>query len=157
MLVKRVLPGLQMLLVCLPLVPKTQLAYFEAKLRTIRGHGSKRQNSCAEYSNVSLDLKVAWRSGRCDCQLGDGRCQFRFRQRYISSRDAIELPLAGRRRAIGGVCRRFPARHLWSRKLARLAAAVLVGIGMGAESDAVPFLLTRHFGLGRFSEMYGYT
>jgi predicted MFS family arabinose efflux permease len=37
------------------------------------------------------------------------------------------------------------------------AAAVLVGIGMGAESDAVPFLLTRYFGLARFSELYGYT
>lgn len=37
------------------------------------------------------------------------------------------------------------------------AAAVLVGIGMGAESDAVPYLLTRYFGLGRFSELYGYT
>jgi predicted MFS family arabinose efflux permease len=36
-------------------------------------------------------------------------------------------------------------------------AAVLVGVGMGAESDAVPFLLTRYFGLGRFSELYGYT
>jgi predicted MFS family arabinose efflux permease len=37
------------------------------------------------------------------------------------------------------------------------AAAVLVGIGMGAESDAVPFLLTRYFGLRIFSELYGYT
>ncbi len=37
------------------------------------------------------------------------------------------------------------------------AAAVLVGVGMGAESDAVPYLLTRYFGLGRFSELYGYT
>jgi MFS family permease len=37
------------------------------------------------------------------------------------------------------------------------AAAILVGIGMGAESDAVPFLLTRYFGLRRFSELYGYT
>ncbi|MGH9693662.1 MAG: MFS transporter, partial [Bryobacteraceae bacterium] len=36
-------------------------------------------------------------------------------------------------------------------------AAVLVGVGMGAESDAVPFLLTRYFGLRRFSELYGYT
>jgi len=36
-------------------------------------------------------------------------------------------------------------------------SAVLVGIGMGAESDAVPYLLTRYFGLGRFSELYGYT
>jgi MFS family permease len=37
------------------------------------------------------------------------------------------------------------------------AAAILVGVGMGAESDAVPYLLTRYFGLGRFSELYGYT
>jgi MFS family permease len=36
-------------------------------------------------------------------------------------------------------------------------AAALVGIGMGAESDAVPYLLTRYFGLERFSELYGYT
>ncbi len=36
-------------------------------------------------------------------------------------------------------------------------SAVLVGAGMGAESDAVPYLLTRYFGLGRFSELYGYT
>jgi len=36
-------------------------------------------------------------------------------------------------------------------------AAVLVGAGMGAESDAVPFLLTRYFGLARFSELYAYT
>jgi MFS family permease len=38
-----------------------------------------------------------------------------------------------------------------------LAAAILVGAGMGAESDAVPYLLTRYFGLTRFSELYGYT
>ena len=37
------------------------------------------------------------------------------------------------------------------------AAAILVGVGMGAESDAVPYLLTRYFGLGRFGELYGYT
>jgi MFS family permease len=37
------------------------------------------------------------------------------------------------------------------------AAAIMVGVGMGAESDAVPFLLTRYFGLQRFSELYGYT
>ena len=36
-------------------------------------------------------------------------------------------------------------------------AAVLVGLGMGAESDAVPYLLTRYFGLRQFSELYGYT
>jgi MFS family permease len=37
------------------------------------------------------------------------------------------------------------------------AAALLVGLGMGAESDATPYLLTRYFGLNRFSELYGYT
>jgi MFS family permease len=38
-----------------------------------------------------------------------------------------------------------------------VASALLVGVGMGAESDAVPYLLTRYFGLRRFSELYGYT
>ncbi|MBV8551162.1 MAG: MFS transporter [Acidobacteriaceae bacterium] len=37
------------------------------------------------------------------------------------------------------------------------AGAALIGAGMGAESDAVPYLLTRYFGLRRFSELYGYT
>ncbi len=41
--------------------------------------------------------------------------------------------------------------------LAAFAGAALVGVGMGAESDAVPYLLTRYFGLRRFSELYGYT
>ena len=35
--------------------------------------------------------------------------------------------------------------------------ALLVGVGLGAESDAVPYLLARYFGLERFSELYGYT
>jgi MFS family permease len=38
-----------------------------------------------------------------------------------------------------------------------ISSAVMVGVGMGAESDAVPYLLTRYFGLQRFSELYGYT
>lgn len=38
-----------------------------------------------------------------------------------------------------------------------IAGAALVGIGLGAESDAVPYLLTRYFGLRRFSELYAYT
>jgi MFS family permease len=37
------------------------------------------------------------------------------------------------------------------------SAAVLVGIGMGAEADVVPYLLTRYFGLEHFSELYSYT
>ena len=38
-----------------------------------------------------------------------------------------------------------------------IASAILVGAGMGAESDAVPYLLTRYFGLRQFGELYGYT
>lgn len=38
-----------------------------------------------------------------------------------------------------------------------IASAILVGVSMGAESDAVPYLLTRYFGLSRFGELYGYT
>lgn len=42
-------------------------------------------------------------------------------------------------------------------RLASSVAAVLVGIGMGAEADVVPYLLTRYFGLAHFSELYAYT
>jgi len=35
--------------------------------------------------------------------------------------------------------------------------SVLLGLGMGAESDATPYLLSRYFGLEHFSELYGYT
>lgn len=35
--------------------------------------------------------------------------------------------------------------------------ALLVGAASGSESDATPYLLTRYFGLERFSELYGYT
>lgn len=38
-----------------------------------------------------------------------------------------------------------------------MVGAALVGIGLGAESDTVPYLLTRYFGLQRFSELYAYT
>ncbi|MFL6352551.1 MAG: MFS transporter [Bryobacteraceae bacterium] len=37
------------------------------------------------------------------------------------------------------------------------AGALMIGAGLGAESDAVPFLLSRYFGLRSFSELYGYT
>lgn len=46
--------------------------------------------------------------------------------------------------------------HSYSWPLA-IASAVLIGIGMGAEADAVPFLLTRYFGLEHFGALYGYT
>jgi len=39
----------------------------------------------------------------------------------------------------------------------QISGAVLVGFGLGAESDAVPYLLTRFYGLRRFSELYAYT
>ncbi len=35
--------------------------------------------------------------------------------------------------------------------------AVLIGVGLGAEADVVPYLLSRYFGLRAFSELYGYT
>lgn len=38
-----------------------------------------------------------------------------------------------------------------------ISSAILVGNGMGAESDVTPYLLTRYFGLKRFGALYGYT
>ena len=36
-------------------------------------------------------------------------------------------------------------------------AAFMVGMGMGAESDIIPYLVSRYFGLKSFTEIYGYT
>jgi MFS family permease len=36
-----------------------------------------------------------------------------------------------------------------------VAAAMLVGFGIGGESDVVPYLLSRYFGLRSFSALYG--
>jgi MFS family permease len=38
-----------------------------------------------------------------------------------------------------------------------IVAAFLIGFGMGGESDVVPYLLTRYFGLRSFSTLYGFT
>lgn len=38
-----------------------------------------------------------------------------------------------------------------------LAAAALIGLGLGAEADVTPYLLTRYFGLRAFSTLYGFT
>lgn len=38
-----------------------------------------------------------------------------------------------------------------------VAAAVLIGFGMGGEADVTPFLLSRYFGLRSFSTLYGLT
>ncbi len=38
-----------------------------------------------------------------------------------------------------------------------MAAAVLIGLGLGAEADLTPYLLTRYFGLRAFSTLYGFT
>jgi MFS family permease len=40
---------------------------------------------------------------------------------------------------------------------AALAAAALIGLGMGGEADVTPYLLTRYFGLEAFSTLYGFT
>jgi MFS family permease len=37
------------------------------------------------------------------------------------------------------------------------AGAGLIGLGMGAEADVMPYLVSRYFGLRAFSEIYGYT
>jgi MFS family permease len=36
-------------------------------------------------------------------------------------------------------------------------AASLIGVGLGAEADITPYLLTRYYGLGSFSTLYGLT
>jgi predicted MFS family arabinose efflux permease len=36
-------------------------------------------------------------------------------------------------------------------------AAFMLGMGLGAESDIIPFLVSRYFGLKSFTEIYGYT
>ena len=36
-------------------------------------------------------------------------------------------------------------------------AAALIGLGLGGEADVTPYLLTRYFGLGPFSTLYGFT
>jgi len=38
-----------------------------------------------------------------------------------------------------------------------LVAAALIGLGMGAEADITPYLLTRYFGLKAFSTLYGFS
>jgi predicted MFS family arabinose efflux permease len=35
--------------------------------------------------------------------------------------------------------------------------AALIGLGMGGEADAIPYLLSRYFGLRSFSTLYGFT
>jgi MFS family permease len=40
---------------------------------------------------------------------------------------------------------------------AGVAAAGLIGLGMGGEADVTPYLLTRYFGLRSFSTLYGLT
>ncbi len=44
-----------------------------------------------------------------------------------------------------------------SSALTGIAAAGLIGIGMGAEADITPYLLTRYFGLRAFSTLYGFS
>ena len=38
-----------------------------------------------------------------------------------------------------------------------LVAAALIGLGMGAEADLTPYLLSRYFGLRAFSTLYGFS
>jgi predicted MFS family arabinose efflux permease len=46
----------------------------------------------------------------------------------------------------------------WSTSaLGGVMAAALIGLGVGGEADITPYLLTRYFGLGPFSTLYGFT
>jgi MFS family permease len=46
----------------------------------------------------------------------------------------------------------------WTHSMAiGLLAAALIGLGLGGEADITPYLLTRYFGLGPFSTLYGFT
>ncbi|MEO7649044.1 MAG: MFS transporter [Bryobacteraceae bacterium] len=37
------------------------------------------------------------------------------------------------------------------------ASVALIGLGMGAEADVIPYLLSRHFDMESFSELYGFS
>jgi nitrate/nitrite transporter NarK len=47
---------------------------------------------------------------------------------------------------------------LWSEAVGLLAfaAAILVGLGVGAETDLMPYVVSRYFGLRAFGEILGY-
>ncbi len=46
----------------------------------------------------------------------------------------------------------------WTHEMAiGLLASALIGLGLGGEADITPYLLTRYFGLGPFSTLYGFT
>jgi MFS family permease len=42
-------------------------------------------------------------------------------------------------------------------QLTAWTAAALIGLSMGAEADAMPYLISRYFGLRAFTELFGYT
>jgi cyanate permease len=42
-------------------------------------------------------------------------------------------------------------------QLTAWTAAALIGLSMGAEADAMPYLISRYFGLRSFTELFGYT
>ncbi len=52
-----------------------------------------------------------------------------------------------------GIALLASARH----PVSALLAAALIGLGLGAEADITPYLLTRYFGLRSFSTLYGFT
>ena len=55
--------------------------------------------------------------------------------------------------AAGGIWLLASASTFWTGAL----AAILIGLGLGGEAAATPYLLTRYFGLRSFSTLYGFT
>ena len=98
----------------------------------------------ASAADAAFVLSVAGAAALCS-KLGTGYLLDRFRAGRAA---AVLLGLC----ALGFVL--ILRGYRW--QLA-IASAILVGVGMGAESDVVPYLLTRYFGLERFGALYGYT
>lgn len=101
-------------------------------------------DSGATPSRAAMVLSVAGFAALCG-KLGTGHLLDRFRAGRVA---ALLLVASG----IGFGLMLVP--YQWP---LALTSATLIGIGMGAESDVVPFLLTRYFGLERFGVLYGYT
>ncbi len=72
-----------------------------------------------------------------------------FLDRWASSRVCFLLFACG---ACGLLALALRAGTGWA-----FASVALIGVGMGAEADVIPYLISRHFSMDSFSELYGYS